>query len=77
MTDGHGSFSARDLAYMARALEEARGAADAGDVPVGTVLVRATPSGDAVLAIGRNTRERDHTALGHAEINTIGDACRA
>ncbi len=77
MTDGHGSFSARDLAYMDMALEEARGAADAGDVPVGAVLVRATPSGDAVLAIGRNTRERDHTALGHAEINAIGDACRA
>ena len=77
MTDGHGSFSARDLAYMAMALEEARGAAEAGDVPVGAVLVRATPSGDAVLAIGRNTRERDHTALGHAEINAIGDACRA
>ena len=77
MTDGHEAFSARDLAYMAMALEEARGAAEAGDVPVGAVLVRATPSGDAVLAIGRNTRERDHTALGHAEINAIGDACRA
>ena len=76
-TDGHGSFSARDLTYMDMALEEARGAAEAGDVPVGAVLVRATPSGDAVLAIGRNTRERDHTALGHAEINAIGDACRA
>ena len=25
MTDGHGSFSARDLAYMDMALEEARG----------------------------------------------------
>ena len=77
MTDGHEAFSARDLAYMDMALEEARGAADAGDVPVGAVLVRATLSGDAVLAIGRNTRERDHTALGHAEINAIGDACRA
>ena len=77
MTDGHEAFSARDLTYMAMALEEARGAAEAGDVPVGAVLVRATPSGDAVLAIGRNTRERDHTALGHAEINAIGDACRA
>ena len=77
MTDGHEAFSARDLAYMDIALEEARGAAEAGDVPVGAVLVRATPSGDAVLAIGRNTRERDHTALGHAEINAIGDACRA
>ena len=77
MTDGHEAFSARDLTYMDMALEEARGAAEAGDVPVGAVLVRATPSGDAVLAIGRNTRERDHTALGHAEINAIGDACRA
>ena len=54
MTDGHEAFSARDLTYMAMALEEARGAAEAGDVPVGAVLVRATPSGDAVLAIGRN-----------------------
>lgn len=75
--NGSGVFSARDLAYMDMALEQARLAAGAGDVPVGAVLVRTAPTGEQVLAVGRNTRECARNALGHAEINAIGDACRA
>ncbi len=75
--DGSGAFSARDLAYMDMALEQARLAAEAGDVPVGAVLVRTAPTGEQVLAVGHNTRECARNALGHAEINAIGDACRA
>ena len=74
MTDGHEAFSARDLTYMAMALEEARGGIRCRRC--GGPLVKAEIAAP-VKPIGRNTRERDHTALGHAEINAIGDACRA
>ena len=57
---------------MRIALEEARLAGEAGDVPVGAVLVDANGH---ILAQGRNTREVAQTALGHAEINTISAGC--
>lgn len=60
---------------MRIALEEARNAAQAGDVPVGAVLVENTTG--AILARGHNTREVMQTALGHAEIHAIHDACAA
>ncbi len=68
-------FSKKDEAYMLIALEEARSAAEAGDVPVGTVLIENATG--AILTRGRNTREVMQTALGHAEINTISEACAA
>ncbi len=67
------AFSERDIAYMNLALEEATAAGAAGDVPVGAVLVER--STDRIIATGRNTREVMQTALGHAEINAIHDAC--
>ena len=65
-------FTERDEQYMRIALEEARLAGEAGDVPVGAVLVDANGH---ILAQGRNTREVAQTALGHAEINTISEGC--
>ncbi len=59
--------------YMKRALELAREAALEGEVPVGCVIVR---NGE-VVATGRNRRESNKTALGHAEIEAIGAACQA
>lgn len=60
--------------HMARALSEARAAADHGEVPVGAVLV--SPDGRIVAAAGNRTRElADPTA--HAEILAIRAACRA
>lgn len=64
------------MAYMDMALDQARCAGQAGDIPVGAVLVRRGSTGDEVVAVGRNTREIEKNALGHAEINAIGDACR-
>ena len=64
--------TAQDEQYMRIALEEARLAGEAGDVPVGAVLVNA--NGD-ILAHGRNTREVAQTALGHAEIYAISEGC--
>ncbi len=61
-----------DLTYMNMALELAREAAAEGEVPVGCVIVR----GDEVVGRGRNRREQDKSALAHAEIEAIAQACR-
>lgn len=61
---------------MEFALEQARLAAENGDVPVGAVLIRPCEDGYTVLASGHNTREVEQTALGHAEVNAIRDGCR-
>jgi tRNA(adenine34) deaminase len=53
-----------DRALMALAIEEARAAAEAGDVPVGAVVAR----GDEVLARSGNAREQAQDPTAHAEI---------
>ena len=58
--------------YMARALELAKEAMAEGEVPVGCVIVR----DGKVVGEGRNRRETCCTALGHAEIEAIDQACR-
>ncbi len=60
--------------HMNQALEEARAAADRGEVPVGAVIV--TPSGEVVAAAGNRTREH-HDPTAHAEILAIREACVA
>jgi tRNA(adenine34) deaminase len=62
----------QDLEFMQAALSLAREAGADGEVPVGCVIVR----GDKIVGRGRNRREKDKTALGHAEIEAIADACR-
>lgn len=58
---------------MALALDEARRAADRGEVPVGAVIVAS--DGTVVARAGNRTRElADPTA--HAEMLVIRDACR-
>ena len=61
-----------DLRFMDEALQLAREAAEHGEVPVGCVIVRR----GEIVGRGRNRRETDKTALGHAEIEAIGEACR-
>ena len=61
-----------DLYFMDAALELAREAAAEGEVPVGCVIVR----GNEIVGRGRNRREKDKSALSHAEIEAIGEACR-
>ena len=58
--------------YMARALELGRQAMEEGEVPVGCVIVK----DGVVVGEGRNRRETARTALGHAEIEAIHQACR-
>ena len=59
--------------YMRLALELAREAFQAGEIPVGCVVVN--ESGE-IIGRGANTRERTHSALGHAELAAIDEACR-
>ena len=60
------------LDFMQQALLLAEEAGNDGEVPVGCVIVR---NGE-IVGRGRNRRERDKTALGHAEIEAIADACK-
>lgn len=58
--------------FMQEALQLAEQAAAEGEVPVGCVIER----GGEIIARGRNRREREGSALGHAEIEAIAQACR-
>ena len=61
-----------DLQFMDEALTLAREAAAEGEVPVGCVITR----GGEIVGRGRNRRETGRTALGHAEIEAIAEACK-
>ena len=61
-----------DLRFMDEALKLAQEAGAEGEVPVGCVIVRR----GEIVGRGRNRRETQKTALGHAEIEAISDACR-
>jgi tRNA(adenine34) deaminase len=67
-----GGMDMEDQVFMDAALELARQAAADGEVPVGCVIVR----GNEIVGRGRNRRETGKTALGHAEIEAIADACK-
>jgi tRNA(adenine34) deaminase len=65
----------RDVEFMQIALEEARAAATAGEVPVGAVLVR--ESDGKVVARGANRTIRDCDPTAHAEVVVLREASRA
>ena len=56
--------------YMGQALALALEAAEAGEVPVGCVIVRE----GVVIGRGRNRREERRSALSHAEVEAIAQA---
>lgn len=60
-------------APMALALQAARDAAAAGEVPVGAVVVR----GDAVIAVAGNATRLPPDPTGHAELRAIRMAAEA
>ncbi|MDQ2891408.1 MAG: tRNA adenosine(34) deaminase TadA [Gemmatimonadota bacterium] len=64
----HGSVS--DIEFVGRALELAREAAVAGEVPVGAVVVRA----GVVVGSGANRTIRNNDATAHAEMLAIREA---
>lgn len=61
-----------DTQWMQAALTLAREAAADGEVPVGCVVTL----GEEIVGRGRNRREWGKTALAHAELEAIGEACR-
>lgn len=62
-----------DKDFMLLAIEQARLAANEGEVPVGAVITRR----GEVVSVGRNRREKGKNALYHAEIEAIDSACKA
>ena len=56
--------------YMTMALELAREAAAAGEVPVGCVIVK----DGAVIGRGRNRREEKQAIFSHAEMEAMAEA---
>ena len=56
-----------DVAFMKIALAEAQKAADAGEPPIGAVLV----CGGTVLVAAHNHREREYDVTSHAEIEVL------
>ena len=66
-------FTEEDRQFMAEAMKEAEIAYQKGEVPVGAIVVR---NGE-ILARGHNTREHDFSAIAHAEITAISNACKA
>ena len=60
-----------DIQYMDEALNLARAAAAEGEVPVGCVIV----CKDRIVGRGRNRREQGRSALAHAEVEAIRQAC--
>ena len=61
-----------DAAFMQLALEEARAAAAAGEVPVGAVLIR----DGKIIARSGNRTIRDNDPTAHAEIIVLREAAR-
>ncbi len=65
-------MSERDVEYMRLALEEARQAEQAGEVPIGAVIV----AGDRVIARGWNRTITDCDPTAHAEIIALRESAR-
>jgi len=61
-----------DLKWMEQALSEAKMAYDAGEIPVGAIIVK---DGECI-ATAHNRCERDHDATAHAERLAIEAACK-
>lgn len=57
---------------MQRALDAARAAAEAGEVPIGAVIVK----DGVVIAAAHNTPRTDHDPTAHAEILAIREAAK-
>ena len=72
MRDDRGvQVRAEDVDAVRRALDEARAAAAAGEVPIGAVVVDAD---GRVIGTGRNEREATHDPTAHAEVVAIREA---
>ena len=67
----HGLMPSEDVGFMRLALEQARLAAAAGEVPVGAVVVDGQ---NVVLSVAHNEVEKRFDASAHAELNALRSA---
>jgi tRNA(adenine34) deaminase len=67
------SVDEQDLRWMQRALDEARAAGEAGEVPVGCVIVH----GERLVGKGRNSVESLGDPTAHAEMLALSAAANA
>ena len=67
------AHSPQDIGFMQLALRQAHAAAEAGEVPVGAVVVRA----GQVIATGHNAPLSSHDPTAHAEVNAMRAAAQA
>lgn len=63
--------------FMNEAIRLAEECARLGEVPIGAVVVKRFPDGERIVGRGANSRESRKTALGHAELSAIADACKS
>lgn len=64
----------RDTRFMARALELAQAAAEAGEAPIGAIVV--DPATDEIVAEAHNRPIAGHDPAGHAEILALRAAAQ-
>ena len=62
----------RDHEFLAHAIEQARIGRDEGGVPIGAALV----ADGQVIAVGRNRRVQDNSAIRHGETDALESAGR-
>lgn len=65
-----------DLEFLRAAMTEAQAAENAGEVPVGAVLVRTGEAGSEIIGRGQNRVLRDYDPTAHAEIVALRQAAR-
>ncbi len=71
------TFSQRDECYMRLALAEARAAGEAGEVPVGAVVVKNDSlPGNELLGTGHNAPIQQHDPSAHAEVIALRRAAQ-
>ncbi len=61
---------------MRLALAEAQRAGEAGDVPIGAVVVKGSPAGGMLVGRGHNQVERLADPTAHAEMLAVSAACQ-
>lgn len=59
--------------YIEKIYDLAKKSYDIDEIPVGAIIVK----NDEVIGMGINSRERENSIIGHAEINAINEACNA
>ena len=63
----------KDTEYMKKTIALAKRAGEMGEIPVGAIVVK----DGVVIGEGYNLRENDHSAISHAEVIAIEQACKA